>query len=388
MFICKPWKRAVSITMMIILVLFLTGCGDYERPASEQKTQASGAEKSVETDSVQKAESQGNDISQSPEVKERPRLQLEPTKVPTPTPKPTKPIEIAADTRVDAKLQGVHDAEEFVTVNVSLGFCDLDKLFKEQYPEIYDAYRMYKDATDYEYGKPWPTAAYEKYGDRLEELVLQGSELNNTLPRIWYDEQETAFFNRHPELERCKIGGFRSIDMKLCYRDLAEIISDSAVEMITPIDTEWHKPHVVGIYRGKEVYDLTAKVAKAVLPVEPAEPSIIDIDLDGLSEIDDNALLRVSFVLNKSHEDPEEEGKAKLDAAFEALMEYDWPIVELVDVSTPGSWCERYLTVLATKQQLENIVVPDTSIYYHVYWEGYVRGALSDLEDGSVLPEE
>jgi hypothetical protein len=92
--------------------------------------------------------------------------------------------------------------------------------------------------------------------------------------------------------------------------------------------------------------------------------------------------------LNKSHEDPEEEGKAKLDAAFEALMEYDWPIVELVDVSTPGSWCERYLTVLATKQQLENIAVPDTSIYYHVYWEGYVRGALSDLEDGSVLPEE
>lgn len=388
MFICKPWKRAVSITMMIILVLFLTGCGDYERPASEQKTQASGAEKSVETDSVQKAESQGNDISQSPEVKERPRLQLEPTKVPTPTPKPTKPIEIAADTRVDAKLQGVHDAEEFVTVNVSLGFCDLDKLFKEQYPEIYDAYRMYKDATDYEYGKPWPTAAYEKYGDRLEELVLQGSELNNTLPRIWYDEQETAFFNRHPELERCKIGGFRSIDMKLCYRDLAEIISDSAVEMITPIDTEWHKPHVVGIYRGKEVYDLTAKVAKAVLPVEPAEPSIIDIDLDGLSEIDDNALLRVSFVLNKSHEDPEEEGKVKLDAAFEALMEYDWPIVEFVEVSRPDNWCASYLTVLATKQQLEDIVVPDTSIYYSVYWEGYVRGALSDLEDGSVLPEE
>ena len=381
-------KRIRVLVLIVALTMVLSGCGDYERPVPEQKTPTSSDEKSTETVSVQKAESQGNDISQSPEVKERPRLQLEPTKVPTPTPKPTKPIEIAADTRVDAKLQGVHDAEEFVTVNVSLGFCDLDKLFKEQYPEIYDAYRMYKDATDYEYGKPWPTAAYEKYGDRLEELVLQGSELNNTLPRIWYDEQETAFFNRHPELERCKIGGFRSIDMKLCYRDLAEIISDSAVEKITPIDTEWHKPHVVGVYQGKEVYDLTAKVAKAVLPVEPAEPSIIDIDVDGLSEIDDNALLRVSFVLNKSHEDPEEEGKAKLDAAFEALMEYDWPIVELVDVSTPGSWCERYLTVLATKQQLENIAIPDTSIYYHVYWEGYVRGALSDLEDGSVLPEE
>lgn len=381
-------KKMRTFVLVVALAMVLTGCGDYERPASEQKTQASGAEKSVETDSVQKAESQGNDISQSPEVKERPRLQLEPTKVPTPTPKPTKPIEIVADTRVDAKLQGVHDAEEFVTVNVSLGFCDVDKLFKEQYPEIYDAYRMYKDATDYEYGKPWPTAAYEKYGDRLEELVLQGSELNNTLPRIWYDEQETAFFNRHPELERCKIGGFRSIDMKLCYRDLAEIISDSAVEKIAFNDTEWHKPHVVGVYQGKEVYDLTAKVAKAVLPVEPAEPSIIDIDVDGLSEIDDNALLRVSFVLHKNHEDSEEEGRVKLDAAFEALMEYNWPIVELVDVSTPGSWCERYLTVLATKQQLEDIVVPDTSIYYHVYWEGYVRGALSDLEDGSVLPEE
>ena len=377
-----------TFVLVVALAMILTGCGDYERPVPEQKTPTSSDEKSTETVSVQKAESQGNDISQSPEVKERPRLQLEPTKVPTPTPKPTKPIEIAADTRVDAKLQGVHDAEEFVTVNVSLGFCDLDKLFKEQYPEIYDAYRMYKDATDYEYGKPWPTAAYEKYGDRLEELVLQGSELNNTLPRIWYDEQETAFFNRHPELERCKIGGFRSIDMKLCYRDLVAIISDSAVEKIAFNDTEWHKPHVVGIYRGKEVYDLTAKVAKAVLPVEPAEPSIIDIDVDGLSEIDDNALLRVSFVLNKSHEDPEEEGKAKLDAAFEALMGYDWPIVEFVEVSRPDSWCERYLTILVTKQQLETLVVPDTSIYYHVYWEGYVRGALSDLEDGSVLPEE
>ena len=380
-------KRIRVLVLIVALAMVLTGCGDYERPASEQKTQASGAEKSVETDSVQKAESQGNDISQSPEVKERPRLQLEPTKVPTPTPKPTKPIEIAADTRVDAKLQGVHDAEEFVTVNVSLGFCDLDKLFKEQYPEIYDAYRMYKDATDYEYGKPWPTAAYEKYGDRLEELVLQGSELNNTLPRIWYDEQETAFFNRHPELERCKIGGFRSIDMKLCYRDLAEIISDSAVEMITPIDTEWHKPHVVGIYRGKEVYDLTAKVTKASLDVEP-DLGVINSDVYGLSEIDDNAFLRVSFVLYKGHEDSEAEGKVKLDAAFEALMEYDWPIVEFVEVSRPDNWCASYLTVLATKQQLENIAVPDTSIYYHVYWEGYVRGALSDLEDGSVLPEE
>ena len=381
-------KKMRTFVLVVALAMVLSGCGDYERPVPEQKTPTSSDEKSTETVSVQKAESQGNDISQSPEVKERPRLQLEPTKVPTPTPKPTKPIEIAADTRVDAKLQGVHDAEEFVTVNVSLGFCDLDKLFKEQYPEIYDAYRMYKDATDYEYGKPWPTAAYEKYGDRLEELVLQGSELNNTLGRIWYEEQEAAFFSRHPELERCKTGGFLSIDMKLCYRDLVTIISDSAVEKIAFNDTEWHKPHVVGVYQGKEVYDLTAKVTKAVLPVEPAEPSIIDIDVDGLSEIDDNALLRVSFVLNKSHEDPEEEGKAKLDAAFEALMEYDWPIVELVDVSTPGSWCERYLTVLATKQQLENIAIPDTSIYYHVYWEGYVRGALSDLEDGSVLPEE
>ena len=380
------WMRV--LVLIVVLTMVLSGCGDYERPVSEQKAPASGDQKSTETVSVQKTEGQGNDISPSPEVKGSLRIQLEPTKVPSPTPEPTNPIEIAADTRVDAKLQGVHDAEEFVTVNVSLGFCDLDKLFKEQYPEIYDAYRMYKDATDYEYGKPWPTAAYEKYGDRLEELVLQGSELNNTLPRIWYDEQETAFFNRHPELERCKIGGFRSIDMKLCYRDLAEIISDSAVEMITPIDTEWHKPHVVGVYQGKEVYDLTAKVAKAVLPVEPAEPSIIDIDVDGLSEIDDNALLRVSFVLNKSHEDPEEEGKAKLDAAFEALMGYDWPIVEFVEVSRPDSWCERYLTVLATKQQLETLVVPDTSIYYHVYWEGYVRGALSELEDGSVLPEE
>lgn len=170
--------------------------------------------------------------------------------------------------------------------------------------------------------------------------------------------------------------------------DLVAIISDSAVEKIAFNDTEWHKPHVVGVYQGKEVYDLTAKVAKAVLPVEPAEPSIIDIDVDGLSEIDDNALLRVSFVLNKSHEDPKEEGKVKLDAAFEALMGYDWPIVEFVEVSRPDSWCERYLTVLATKQQLETLVVPDTSIYYDVYWEGYIRGALSDLEDGSVLPEE
>ena len=380
-------KRMRTFVLVVALAMVLTGCGDYERPASEQKTQASGAEKSVETDSVQKTESQGNDISQSPEVKERPRLQLEPTKVPTPTPKPTKPIEIAADTRVDAKLQGVHDAEEFVTVNVSLGFCDLDKLFKEQYPEIYDAYRMYKDATDYEYGKPWPTAAYEKYGDRLEELVLQGSELNNTLPRIWYDEQETAFFNRHPELERCKTGGFLSIDMKLCYRDLVAIISDSAVEKIAFNDTEWHKPHVVGVYQGKEVYDLTAKVTRARPDVEP-HLGVINSDVYGLSEIDDNAFLRVSFVLYKGYEDSEAEGKVKLDAAFEALMEYDWPIVEFVEVSRPDNWCASYLTVLATKQQLETLVVPDTSIYYHVYWEGYVRGALSDLEDGSVLPEE
>lgn len=381
-------KRMRVLVLIVVLTMVLSGCGDYERPVSEQKTQASGTEKSVETDSVQKTEGQGNDMSPSPEVKAKSRLQLEPTKVPSPTPEPTNPIEIAADARVDVKLQGLHDADEFVTVNVNLGICDVDKLFKEQYPEVYDAYQMYKEATDYEYGKPWPTAAYEKYGDRLEELVLQGSELNNTLGRIWYEEQEAAFFSRHPELERCKTGGFLSIDMKLCYRDLVTIISDSAVEKIAFNDTEWHKPHVVGVYQGKEVYDLTAKVTKAVLPVEPAEPSIIDIDVDGSSEIDDNALLRVSFVLNKSHEDPEEEGKAKLDAAFEALMGYDWPIVEFVEVSRPDSWCERYLTVLATKQQLETLVVPDTSIYYDVYWEGYIRGALSDLEDGSVLPEE
>ena len=380
-------KRIRVLVLIVALTMVLPGCGDYERPVSEQKTQASGTEKSVETDSVQKTEGQGNDMSPSPEVKAKSRLQLEPTKVPSSTPEPTNPIEIAADTRVDAKLQGVHDAEEFVTVNVSLGFCDLDKLFKEQYPEIYDAYRMYKDATDYEYGKPWPTAAYEKYGDRLEELVLQGSELNNTLGRIWYEEQEAAFFSRHPELERCKTGGFLSIDMKLCYRDLVTIISDSAVEKIAFNDTEWHKPHVVGVYQGKEVYDLTAKVTRASLDVEP-DLGVINSDVYGLSEIDDNAFLRVSFVLYKGYEDSEAEGKAKLDAAFEALMGYDWPIVEFVEVSRPDSWCERYLTILVTKQQLETLVVPDTSIYYHVYWEGYVRGALSDLEDGSVLPEE
>lgn len=380
-------KRMRVLVLIVVLTMVLSGCGNYERPVSEQKTPASSDEKSTETVSVQKAESQENDISPSVEVKERSRLQLEPTKVSSPTPEPTNPIEIAADTRVDVKLQGLHDADEFVTVNVSLGMCDVDKLFKEQYPEVYDAYQMYKEATDYEYGKPWPKAAYEKYGDRLEELVLQGSELNNTLGRIWYEEQEAAFFSRHPELERCKTGGFLSIDMKLCYRDLVAIISDSAVEKIAFNDTEWHKPHVVGVYQGKEVYDLTAKVTRARLDVKP-DLGVINSDVYGLSEIDDNALLRVSFVLNKSHEDPEEEGKAKLDTAFEALMGYDWPIVEFVEVSRPDSWCERYLTVLATKQQLETLVVPDTSIYYDVYWEGYIRGALSDLEDGSVLPEE
>ena len=379
------WMRV--LVLIVVLTMVLSGCGDYERPVSEQKAPASGNQKSTETVSVQKTEGQGNDISPSPEVKGSLRIQLEPTKVPSPTPEPTNPIEIASDARVDIKLQGLHDADEFVTVNVSLGMCDVDKLFKEQYPEVYDAYQMYKEATDYEYGKPWPTAAYEKYGDRLEELVLQGSELNNTLGRIWYEEQEAAFFSRHPELERCKTGGFLSIDMKLCYRDLVAIISDSAVEKIAFNDTEWHKPHVVGVYQGKEVYDLTAKVTRASLDVEP-DLGVINSDVDGLSEIDDNAFLRVSFVLYKGHEDSEAEGKVKLDAAFEALMGYDWPIVEFVEVSRPDSWCERYLTILATKQQLEDIVVPDTSIYYSVYWEGYVRGALSDLEDGSVLPEE
>ena len=69
-------------------------------------------------------------------------------------------------------------------------------------------------------------------------------------------------------------------------------------------------------------------------------------------------------------------------------MGYDWPIVEFVEVSRSDNWCASYLTVLATKQQLENIVVPDASIYYHVCWEGYIRGALSELDEGSVLPEE
>lgn len=384
-------KRLHAIVLIVALLAVLVGCGDKERPVPGQKT-PTGVDEKNETENTPTIVTVPEDeISPSPEAVGRQRLQLEPTKVPTPTSKPTNPIEIAADTRVDSKLQGVHDAEEFVTVNVSLGFCDLDKLFKEQYPEVYDAYRMYKEATDYEYGKPWPTAAYEKYGDRLEELVLQGSELNNTLPRIWYDEQETAFFSRHPELERCKTGGFLSIDMKLCYRDLAEIISDSAVEKIAFNDTEWHKPHVVGVYQGKEVYDLTAKVTRAFLPVERDALGEIDIDVYGLSEIDDNAFLRISFVLQKGHKDSEEDGRAKLDVAFETLMGYDWPVVELVDVgrpiSTPCGGNGRYLTVLATRQQLESIVIPDPSISYYVCWEGYICGTFLELEDGSPLAE-
>ncbi len=387
-------KRTRVIALAFVLSMLLTGCGDYKTPVSEQVKPTSGEKIDEEIKPSLKVADSARDVSPSPEavetiIEQKGRLKLDPTNIPSPS--PTVPAErmisIPVDSRLSGELQGEHDADEFVTVNVSLGMCDVDRLFKEQYPEVYDAYQMYKEATDYEYGKPWPTAAYEKYGDRLEELVLQGRELNNTLGRIWYEEQEAAFFSRHPELERCKTGGFLSIDMKLYYRDLVAIISDSAVEKIAFNDTEWHKPHVVGVYQGKEVYDLTAKVTRASLAVEP-DLGVINSDVYGLSEIDDNAFLRVSFVLYKGYEDSEAEGKVKLDTAFETLMEYDWPIVELVDVSTQDSWCKRYLTVLATKQQLENIAVPDTSIYYSVYWEGYIRGALSELEDGSVLPKE
>lgn len=37
---------------------------------------------------------------------------------------------------------------------------------------------------------------------------------------------------------------------------------------------------------------------------------------------------------------------------------------------------------------MESIEVPDPFLYYSVYWEGYIRGFILDLEDGSELPDE
>ena len=384
-------KRTKIIVLIVVLLMFLTACGDREIPVPEQNTPTAVGKKDVEKTVSPIVANPGNDISPSPEMVGKQRLQLEPTKVPTPSVASEKLIIIDADDHISTELQGQHNQDEYVTIKVSFGVCDVDKMFREQYPEVYEAYQMYQNSAGSEYGQFWPTSMIEKYGDRVEELVLKGSELNNTLGAKWYAEQEAAFFSRHPELEKCKIGGFQSIELKLCYKDLATILSDPAVEMITPIDKEWHKPHVVGMYQGKEVYDLTAKVTRAFLCEDPISGRI-DSDVYGLSEIDDNAFLRVSFVLQKGYEDSDDEGRVKLDAAFETLMGYDWPVVELVDVgrplSTPCGTSGRYLTVLATKEQLENIVIPDTSLYYFVCWEGYIRGTFLESEDGSVLAED
>ena len=380
--------KRFSLGAVLILLFMLSGCKNINQrngiPAEAVNNPGASFEATPSINGNKSIPSmQANSKNQ--------RLKLDPTVVPTPGIIAGTPIKIGSNERVAVELQGIHDANEVVSVSISFRECDVEKIFKEQYPEIYDAYWLWKNSTDYEVGSEWPQEAYEKYGDRLESLVLQGSELANTISDKWYKEQEEAFWERHSELKERKKGGFHSIVLNISYSELEEILDDEGIIKIARVDSELYAPKIVGLYQGKNVYDISAFSARFFEGLRP-KPGRVYSDVFGVDSIEEDGFLRVAVVMQEEYSDAGKAGEKKIDTAFVTLRDNGWPIVEEVDLGKnlpiPCGKSGRYITILLTKQQLKDLVVPDSTLYCFVCWEGYLRGAIEGLENGQIISED
>ena len=376
--------KKVSLSVVILVLFLLSGCGDREQRNNLSAEEITDPYPSETIQSINTNES----VTPTTTIPKKQRLQLEPTTAPTPSIIVKTPITIEPDERLAVELQGIHDANEVVSISISFGNCDVDRIFKEQYPEIYDAYWLWKNSTDYEVGNKWPTKAYEKYGERLETLVLQGSELVNTIGDKWYQERENSFWEQHSELKSRKEGGYHCIILSINYSELEGLLDDAAISQITQVDREAYLPKIVGLYQGKNVYDILVFSSRFFESTQP-KPGRVFSDVFGVDGIEEEGLLRVAIVIHEDNSDTVKTDAKRIDAAFEKIKDNCWPIVEEVDfgkaLPVPCGGSGRYITVLLTKQQLEDLVVPYPTMYCFVCWEGYLRGAIEGLETGNCI---
>ena len=150
--------------------------------------------------------------------------------------------------KLDKKLWGEHDADEWVWIYVCFGDAweEGQRMLREQYPEEYAAYIWLKES---EHPEP---------GDPRVELGVRGSELHNSLPGVWEEEQEAKYFARYPERLRYKTENqsVHSLSLRVPYSMVLEIVNDEGVTKIGRWPEDKRKPEVVGKYKGLDVYDL------------------------------------------------------------------------------------------------------------------------------------
>lgn len=157
-------------------------------------------------------------------------------------------------------------------------------------------------------------------------------------------------------------------------------------------DNELHFPRVIGLYQGKNVYDIAVFSSRFFEGIRP-KPGRINSDVYGIEKTEDDSYLRVALVIqsDNSGAGERENDDGKISAVFEIIRSSGWPIVEEVDygkyLPVPCGKNGRYITVLLTRQQLENLSAPDQSLCYFVCWEGYLRGAIEGLDDGQFITD-
>ena len=172
------------------------------------------------------------------------------TKAPAKTPaKPEQVIVIdASDPKIQAILQGEHDANEMVTISVYFGNAREEalRLLQEEYPEEYA-----------DYMSRWQEVESLDKNDPENALALRGWELIQTLPGVWEQEQEDRYFERHPEQLQYKTEYQTAVSlrMKVPYAMVPQIAQDENVTMVVRYPEDKRKPTIIGEYNGSSVYD-------------------------------------------------------------------------------------------------------------------------------------
>ena len=150
------------------------------------------------------------------------------------------------------------------------------------------------------------------------------------------------------------------------------------------------KPRIVGLYQGNKVYDIEVFFVRFFESIRP-KPGKVYVDVFGQEEIADDSFFRVAIVIQRNNTDLKGGDDRQLNAAFEAIRNAGYPIVEEVNcgknMPIPSGAEGRYITVLLTKQQLHDWSVPDSELCYFICWEGYLRGAIAGLENGQFISE-
>ena len=189
-------------------------------------------------------------------------------------PTPEQVIRIdASNPKIQATLQGEHDANEPVTITVYFGNAKEEalRILQEEYPEEYA-----------EYMRRWQEAASLDKDDPANALTIRGWELMQTLPAVWEQEQEDSYFERHPEQLQYKTENKTAVSlrMRVPYEMVPQIAQDENVTMIVRYPEDKRNPVIIGEYNGRPVYDLQGVN-------EFAEDWYYDIDGEAVDFIND-----------------------------------------------------------------------------------------------------